>query len=94
MEIVISAVRMCLICLEVKQLRYYLPVEEVAMRLSALISQPEPDGVLNCCSGTPISVWRLVEERIKERDSTIKLNLGYYPYPDYEPMAFWGKEGF
>jgi dTDP-6-deoxy-L-talose 4-dehydrogenase (NAD+) len=18
------------------------------------------------------------------------LNLGHYPYPDYEPMAFWG----
>ena len=20
----------------------------------------------------------------------MKLNLGYYPYPTYEPMAFWG----
>ncbi len=22
---------------------------------------------------------------------TIGLNLGHYPYPDYEPMAFWGE---
>lgn len=75
-----------------EQLRDYLPVEEVAMRLSTIIEQPEFNGVINCCSGTPISVRRLVEERIKERGITIKLNLGYYPYPDYEPMAFWGKE--
>ena len=20
----------------------------------------------------------------------MKLNLGYYPYPDFEPMSFWG----
>jgi len=28
--------------------------------------------------------------RIAERQADIQLNLGYYPYPDYEPMAFWG----
>lgn len=75
-----------------EQLRDYLPVEEVAMRLSEIVEQPEFNGVINCCSGSPISVRRLVEQRIKERGVTIKLNLGYYPYPDYEPMAFWGKE--
>jgi len=21
------------------------------------------------------------------------MNLGHYPYPDYEPMAFWGDGG-
>jgi len=20
----------------------------------------------------------------------VELNLGFYPYPSYEPMAFWG----
>ena len=24
------------------------------------------------------------------KQKTIKLNLGYYPYPDFEPMKFWG----
>ncbi len=22
----------------------------------------------------------------------MKLNLGYYPYPTYEPIAFWGTD--
>ena len=73
-----------------EQLRDYLPVEEVARRLAVLAETPDINGIINCCSGKPTSVRRLVEERVRERKSSIKLNLGYYPYPDYEPMAFWG----
>jgi len=73
-----------------EQLRDYLPVEEVAHYLVLLIENSQCSGIINCCSGNPISVRRLVEQRIKERDSNIKLNLGHYQYPDYEPIAFWG----
>jgi dTDP-6-deoxy-L-talose 4-dehydrogenase (NAD+) len=31
-----------------------------------------------------------VEGWIAENGWEIALNLGHYPYPDYEPMAFWG----
>lgn len=50
----------------------------------------ELQGIMNCCSGRPISVRRLVEEHIARRGTDIGLELGYYPYPEYEPMAFWG----
>lgn len=73
-----------------EQLRDYLPIEVVAHRLAWLAEHSECQGVINCCSGRPVSVRRLVEERIKQRGANITLNLGYYPYPDYEPMAFWG----
>jgi hypothetical protein len=46
--------------------------------------------VINCCSGRPISVFDLVRQRCETRGSSIQLNRGHYPYPDYEPMAFWG----
>jgi dTDP-6-deoxy-L-talose 4-dehydrogenase (NAD+) len=45
---------------------------------------------MNICSGESVSVRRLVEHRIAKRGADIRLNLGYYPYPTYEPMAFWG----
>lgn len=73
-----------------EQLRDYLSVEEVARNLCTIALQTEVHGIVNCCSGKPISIRRLVEERIKMLKANIKLNLGYYPYPDYEPMAFWG----
>jgi len=74
-----------------EQLRDYLHVEAAANKLALLVNHPECSGIINCCSGKPISVRRLVEQRIAERGADISLNLGYYPYPDYEPMAFWGK---
>ena len=72
-----------------EQLRDYLPVEAVAQQLLDLFLSRK-EGTYNICSEKPISVRRLVEERIRERSSAIKLNLGYYPYPEEEPMAFWG----
>lgn len=73
-----------------EQLRDYLSVEDVARNLCVIALQNEVNGTVNCCSGSPISIRRLVEEKIKMLHSDIALNLGYYPYPDYEPMAFWG----
>jgi len=73
-----------------EQLRDYLPVEIVAEYIVRISLQIEVHGIINCCSGKPISIRNLVENHLNKRGKTIKLNLGYYPYPDYEPMAFWG----
>jgi nucleoside-diphosphate-sugar epimerase len=73
-----------------EQLRDYLPVEEVARQLAKLAMEQRDIGAVNICSGKPVSVRRLVEQWLGENNWGIELNLGYYPYPDYEPMAFWG----
>lgn len=73
-----------------EQLRDYLPVEEVARQIVQLALSQRDIGVVNICSGKPISVRRLVEQWLNDNGWEIELNLGYYPYPDYEPMAFWG----
>ena len=72
------------------QLRDYLSVEEVAENFVFALQNPQVGGVINCCSGRPISVLDLVKQRRDAKESNIKLNRGYYPYPDYEPVAFWG----
>lgn len=73
-----------------EQLRDYLAITEAARLLALILEHPQLAGITNCCSGTPISVRRMVEMRIAERKAHIKLNIGYYPYRAYEPMAFWG----
>lgn len=73
-----------------EQLRDYLPVQEAAKRIAFLVEHPQCQGIINCCSGKPVSVRGLVEQRLRERNADIKLELGVYHYPDYEPMAFWG----
>jgi nucleoside-diphosphate-sugar epimerase len=73
-----------------EQLRDYLPVEQVADRITQLAMAGDNVGAINICSAKPISVRNLVEQWLQDNGWEIELNLGYYPYPDYEPMAFWG----
>ncbi|MET4186702.1 nucleoside-diphosphate-sugar epimerase [Bradyrhizobium sp. JR7.2] len=73
------------------QLRDYLPIKEVAANFVHALENPAScNGVINCCSGKPISVLDLVSQHCQARSSDIELRRGYYPYPDYEPLAFWG----
>lgn len=72
-----------------EQLRDFLPIETAAGYLAAIAQQREFNGVINCASGQPVSVRSLVEQRLRERGASTDLNLGYFPYPTHEPMAFW-----
>lgn len=72
-----------------EQLRDYLPVTGVADLLAELLLQDAAQGIINCASGKPVSVRQLVEEHLRGRGADMALNLGHYPYPDYEPMRFW-----
>jgi dTDP-6-deoxy-L-talose 4-dehydrogenase (NAD+) len=73
-----------------EQLRDYLPVETVAAYITAIAVQNEVTGVINCCSGEPVKLKEILNSYLKNRQSAVSLNLGYYPYLDYEPMNFWG----
>jgi nucleoside-diphosphate-sugar epimerase len=73
-----------------EQLRDYLPISEVAKSLASLALNERNNGIVNVCSGNPISVRKLVEGWIKENGWEIDLDLSRYPYPEYESMAFWG----
>ena len=73
-----------------EQLRDYLPVEKVAEYIVKISMQDKISGIINCCSGELISIRKLVENYLAEKNKSIELNLGYYPYPEYEPIAFWG----
>lgn len=75
-----------------EQLRDYLPVEKVAENIVKISLQDKINGIINCCSGEPISIRNLVENYLKENNKSIEINLGHYPYPVYEPMAFWGDD--
>lgn len=72
------------------QIRDYLPVETMAEHLVALALHSQNHGIVNVCSGEPVTVRSMVERWIADNAWSISLNLGHYPYPDHEPMEFWG----
>lgn len=73
-----------------EQIRDYLPVEKAAEYIVKISLQNKLNGIINCCSNEPVSVRKFVEDYLDNRNYNMKLNLGHYPYADYEPLAFWG----
>jgi nucleoside-diphosphate-sugar epimerase len=73
-----------------EQVRDFLPVEKAAEYIVKIALQNKVTGTINCCSGEPVSVKDFVSGYVHKRGKQISLNLGYYPYADYEPMSFWG----
>lgn len=73
-----------------EQLRDYISVQQASEYLAMIVENRDFSGIVNVCSGQPISVRRMVENYLAETGNSIMLNFGHYPYPDYEPMAFWG----
>jgi nucleoside-diphosphate-sugar epimerase len=73
-----------------EQVRDFLPVEKVGEYIVAITLQQKISGIINCCSGKPVTVKAFVENYLKGKNKHISLHLGYYPYTDYEAMRFWG----
>lgn len=72
------------------QLRDFLPIETAATHISTLLLNAPGAGILNLCSGVPITVAALVRKWLQNWGAELQLNLGVYAYPDYEPQEFWG----
>ena len=72
-----------------RQLRDFIPVEDVARQLLLLAAHPRAYGVYNGGSGKARSLREIVEGRIQEIDAEIKLECGVYPDREDEPLAFW-----
>ena len=73
-----------------EQLFDYLPVETVANKIIGLINRS--NGIFNICSGDPISLRRLLEDRMNLLGCQIKLNLGHYEYRKSDSIAIWGSK--
>jgi len=73
-----------------EQVRDYLPIENVATNIVNIAVQKKIEGIINNCSGNPVTLKAFVEQYLQTKQKNIDLNLGYYPYPNFEPFKFWG----
>lgn len=73
-----------------EQLLDYLPAGLVAEKIVKLIHFE--DGTYNVCSGKPISLRRLLEQRMEERGRFANLRLGHYGYRPQDSLAIWGAD--
>ncbi|HHD2769907.1 TPA: NAD-dependent epimerase/dehydratase family protein [Clostridium perfringens] len=68
----------------------FLDIEDLANQISLAAIQNEVLGIINCCSGNPISLSEMVETFIKNNKLNIKLEYGAFPDREYDSPAVWG----
>jgi len=73
-----------------EQTRDFMPVTAVADAIVKVALQQEVTGIINISSNQPVTVKQFVLDHLRSKNRKIQLNLGFYPYPDFEPMHFWG----
>lgn len=73
-----------------KNLYDYVSIEELAKQIVAVTVQTKYNGIVNCCSGVPISLGEMAEKFIRENDLKIRLQYGAFPDRPYDSPGVWG----
>ena len=73
-----------------KNLYDYIPVEELARQIVAASMQDKYNGIINCCSGVPISLSEMAEKFIRDNGLKIRLQYGAFPDRPYDSPGVWG----
>ena len=68
----------------------FIEVGELARQIASVALQDEVNGIINCCSGQPMSLGDKVEQFIQEHGFKIKLDYGAFPDRPYDSPAVWG----
>ncbi len=68
----------------------FIHVEELAKQIAATAMQTEVQGIINCCTGYPVSLAEKVEGFIKDKGFAIKLKYGAFPDRAYDSPGVWG----
>lgn len=73
-----------------KNLYDFIHIDELAKQIVKASTQNDINGVINVCTGQPISLADKVERYIKEHDFNILLKYGAFPDRPYDSPGTWG----
>ncbi len=69
----------------------FISIEELSKQIVAVINQNKINGIINCCSGVPISLGEKIEQFIEENKLDISLEYGVYPERKYDSPIIYGE---
>lgn len=68
----------------------FIDVRDLAHQIVVATMQDEVSGIINCCSGVPVSLGEKAEEYIRTHGYSIRLQYGAFPDRSYDSPAIWG----
>lgn len=75
-----------------KNMYDFISIDELAKQIALAGVQTEVDGIINCCTGKPMTLADRVEQFIKENGFQIKLEYGAFPDRPYDSPGVWGDD--
>ena len=73
-----------------KNLYDFIEIHELAKMIVSASTQDKYNGIVNVCTGKPISLSEKIESYIKEKNMNIKLDYGAFPDRPYDSPGIWG----
>ncbi len=70
----------------------FISIQDLARQIIATINQQEVMGIINVCSGKPVSLAEQVEQFIKSHGYNITLEYNVFPDRPYDSPAIWGDD--
>lgn len=68
----------------------FLDYDDFCKQVAYSVSQKEIDGIINICSGKPVSLSKRVEQFIKDNHLDIRLEYGKFPDRPYDSSCIYG----
>ena len=68
----------------------FLSIYDMADQIAEIVLQDKINGIINSCTGQPMTLAEKVESFIKENNIKIKLKYGAYPDRPYDSPGIWG----
>ena len=68
----------------------FIDIDDLATQIAAVVDQDEIVGVINTCTGEPVSLAERVERYIKDNNLDITLEYGAFPDRPYDSPGVWG----
>lgn len=68
----------------------FIHIDKLVEQISAVIHQDTINGIINCCSGEPVSLKTMVNNFIKDNNLSITIEYGKFPIRPYDSRAIWG----
>lgn len=70
----------------------FLHIDELSAQVALASMQTQLNGIINCCSGVPVSLGEKVEAFIKDNKLNIRLDYGKFPDRPYDSPEVYGDD--
>lgn len=68
----------------------FISVDELARQIAAIVAQDQVTGIINACTGEPMTLAERVEAYIRDNHLDITLDYGAFPDRPYDSPGVWG----